>query len=82
MPERDPQPPRLPHEPLDRLLGPLERFLYVEAAGGVVLLLCTVVALGLANSPLGAAYHHFWETAIGLQTLRDRHRAANNPDLR
>ena len=65
MREHDSQAPQLPHEPIDRLLGPLERFLHIEAAGGIVLLLCAVVALGLANSPFGAAYHHFWETEIG-----------------
>jgi NhaA family Na+:H+ antiporter len=65
MREHDSQAPQLPHEPIDRILGPLERFLHIEAAGGIVLLLCAVVALGLANSPFGAAYHHFWETEIG-----------------
>lgn len=66
------QAPQLPHEPIDRILGPLERFLHIEAAGGVVLLLCAVVALVIANSPFGAAYHHFWETEIGFHvgTLR------------
>ena len=31
--------------------GPLAEFLHDEAAGGVVLLVATVVALGWANSP-------------------------------
>jgi NhaA family Na+:H+ antiporter len=58
---------RLPEEPIDRVLGPLERFLHIEAAGGIVLVACTGVALTVANSPLGEAYHHLWETPIGFQ---------------
>src|SRR5690242_18209022 len=57
--------PRLPEQPIDRLIGPLERFMHVEAAGGIVLLACTVTALVLANSPLSDAYLHVWETAVG-----------------
>ena len=63
----DPRTPRLPEEPIDRIVGPLERFLHVEAAGGVVLLVCTALALVLANSSLGPAYHHLWETTAGVE---------------
>ena len=56
----------LPVQPIDRLLGPLERFMHVEAASGIVLLVCTAVALGLANSPLGPGFEAFWETPISL----------------
>ena len=42
---------RLPAEPIDRVVGPIARFLHVESASGVVLLLATVAALALANSP-------------------------------
>ncbi|MCH7548127.1 MAG: sodium:proton antiporter, partial [Candidatus Krumholzibacteriota bacterium] len=38
----------LPKAPIDRLVAPIERFLHVEAAGGVVLLIATLVALVLA----------------------------------
>ena len=68
--EPDPHDAPLPVEPIDRLVGPLERFMHVEAAGGIVLLVCTGVALALANSPLGDAYHHFWETEIGFHAGR------------
>jgi hypothetical protein len=52
----------LPREPIDRLMGPLEKFLHIEAAAGVVLLGAAVLALVLANSP--------WSTpsAIGSTT--------------
>jgi len=54
-------------EPIDRLIAPFERFLHVEAAGGIVLLICTVVALVIANSPLGDAYHQWWHTPVGVE---------------
>ena len=65
MADPDPRAVRLPEEPIDRLIEPIERFLHVEAAGGLVLLACTAVALVLANGPAAAAVHHFWETEIG-----------------
>jgi NhaA family Na+:H+ antiporter len=57
--------PRLPEQPIHRLIGPLERFTHVEAAGGIVLLACTTLALVLANSPLSSGYLHVWETEVG-----------------
>ena len=41
------------------------RFLGVEAAGGIVLVAATVVALVWANSPWSAGYHGFWQSEIG-----------------
>ncbi len=58
--------PALPPAPIARLLDPLARFLHVEAAGGIVLLVCTAAALAVANSPLDSAYHHLWETELGI----------------
>ena len=55
----------LPRAPIDRLAAPIERFLHVEAAGGVVLLIATVAALVLANSPLAGSFLGFWNTKIG-----------------
>ena len=55
-----------PVRPLDRVIAPLERFLHVEAAGGIVLLACTIAALLIANSPLGDAYHAWWQTEVGV----------------
>ena len=42
----------LPSEPIDRVVDPTARFLHVESASGVVLLLATVATLVLANSPV------------------------------
>ncbi|MEZ5419990.1 MAG: Na+/H+ antiporter NhaA [Vicinamibacterales bacterium] len=41
-----------------------QRFFRAEAAGGVVLLLTTLAALGIANSPWASAYEGFWDTRI------------------
>ena len=41
---------RLPREPLDRLTKPFARFLGIEAAAGVILLLFTVSALNADRS--------------------------------
>jgi NhaA family Na+:H+ antiporter len=56
----------LPGDPIDRWLGPLEHFLHVEAASGVVLLACTLIALGAANSSFGPDYLAFWKTKLTL----------------
>jgi Na+:H+ antiporter, NhaA family len=49
---------------VERVLGPFHRFFSTAAAGGVVLLGCTAVALAWANSPWAGAYHHLWETPV------------------
>lgn len=58
---------RLPREPIDRVTSPLARFLRIETAGGLVLLLATVAALVLSNSPWAAGFNAAWETPIGVQ---------------
>jgi len=44
--------PELPQDPVDVLVTPLKRFLHIESASGVLLILTTLSALILANSPL------------------------------
>jgi len=55
----------LPDHPIDRILEPLRKFLHVEAASGVLLMGCTLIALVAANSPLSDVYLDFWKTPIG-----------------
>ena len=55
----------LPERPIQRLQRPLQAFIHVESAGGVVLLVCTAIALIAANSAYADAYQAFWD-----QTLR------------
>jgi len=57
----------LPQEPIDRLVGPFARFLHVEAASGIVLLLFTAAALALANSPLADSFLGIWKTPLGFE---------------
>ena len=58
--------------PIERLLVPVQRFMELEAGGGIVLLIAAVGALALANSPLSHAFRDIWEThfVIGLQDFR------------
>jgi NhaA family Na+:H+ antiporter len=52
---------------LVRLAGrPLERFLQIQAASGILLLVSAAVALGWANSPWAEGYFQFWRTPVGL----------------
>lgn len=58
-------------EPLFRFarlaVRPLERFLRIEAASGILLLVVTAVALVWANSPWAASYAHLWHTPLGIR---------------
>jgi NhaA family Na+:H+ antiporter len=64
-------PPPEAWEPLlrfARLAGrPLERFLRIEAASGILLLVAAAVALACANSPWAASYAQFWHTPLGIR---------------
>jgi NhaA family Na+:H+ antiporter len=50
----------------ERILRPLERFLHVEAASGIILLAAAMVALLWANSPWAASYERLWHIPITL----------------
>ncbi len=52
--------------PIELLTGPLIRFLHIEAASGVVLLVATGVAIAAANSPLREAYAKFWDLTLSV----------------
>ena len=52
----------LPRRPIEAVARPVRRFLQIESASGIILAVCTVVALVLANSRFADAFHHFWET--------------------
>lgn len=57
----------LPHAIADRITKPFARFLKIEAAAGVLLLLTALSALVMANSAWSTPFLAFWETPIGLQ---------------
>ncbi len=56
--------PALPARAVDRVIEPLRRFLHIEAASGVVLLVCAVIALVWANSGASDTYFHILHTPI------------------
>jgi Na+:H+ antiporter, NhaA family len=45
---------------------PLNRFLHIEAAGGILLVAAAVVALVWANSPWSASYEDLWTTELSI----------------
>ena len=54
-----------PPAPLaERMLRPFQEFAHTESSGGIVLLVCTALALGWANSPWSESYFHIWENAL------------------
>lgn len=54
----------LPNRPIQRLQRPLQAFTHIESASGVVLLICTAVALLAANSPYAETYDTFWHQKL------------------
>lgn len=48
-----------------RLIMPVQQFINREKSGGIVLGISIMVALVLANSPLGEKYFHFFEHSFG-----------------
>ena len=50
---------------VQRILAPVEHFLEIEAASGIVLMLAAIAALVWANSPWSETYDAFWHIPIG-----------------
>jgi NhaA family Na+:H+ antiporter len=49
-----------------RVLTPLEEFIHRQTTSGVLLMMCAVIALVVANSPWHEQYEHFLHTEIGI----------------
>lgn len=56
----------LPAETLDRLIRPFIKFSRIEAASGAVLLLFSLLALALVNSPWSVVFIKIWDTRISV----------------
>lgn len=54
------------HAAVRRLLSPIQRFLQVEAASGLLLIAATAVAVIWANSPWSGSYVAVWHTELSL----------------
>lgn len=52
--------------PIRRMLRPFQEFVRLEASGGILLLICTVVALAWANSAWGKIYADLWHTQVAI----------------
>ena len=50
----------------DRILTPLEEFIHRQTTSGVLLMICAVIALVIANSPLHEGYEHFLHEQLAL----------------
>lgn len=48
--------------------GLFREFIDSEKAGGIILILCTVISLVLANSSVGEGYTHIWHAQLGGQS--------------
>ena len=71
-------PAKIPESRITRLSRPLVSFMHISSASGIVLALCTVVALVAANTGIAEAYAHFWHTKFtigfdGFQLSYDLH---------
>lgn len=51
----------------DRLLTPLEEFIHRQTTSEILLMLCAIVALVIANSPLRESYEDLLHTSLSLQ---------------
>lgn len=54
----------------DRLLTPLEEFIHRQTTSGMLLMICAVVALVIANSPLYESYEHLLHTPSAWASAR------------
>src|SRR5436190_18664984 len=46
------------------IVRPFQEFTESEASGGIVLIVCTILALVWANSPWSAGYFHLWHAKL------------------
>jgi NhaA family Na+:H+ antiporter len=53
-----------PRKVFERLLSPIQRFIKQEASSGIILLVCMVLALMLANSRFSTMYFNVWNKTI------------------
>ncbi len=49
------------------MLEPFERYFKLESSSGVVLLIATLIALLISNSPWADSYYNFWHQESGIQ---------------
>lgn len=52
--------------PIERMLQPFQEFMHNAASGGILLIICTVIALVWANSPFSEYYFNLWHTYLSI----------------
>jgi len=52
--------------PAARILQPVRTFARKEASGGIVLLVCAILAMALVNSPLSVPFLAVWDTDLSV----------------
>jgi NhaA family Na+:H+ antiporter len=67
----------------DSILSPLDQFIHRQTTSGIMLMLCAILALYLANSQWSEVYHHFLETKFtigfpGFQLSKSLHHWIND----
>ncbi|MEN8169615.1 MAG: Na+/H+ antiporter NhaA [Pseudomonadota bacterium] len=67
----------------DQVLTPLEEFIHRQTTSGVLLMLCAIAALFIANSPWNEAYHHLLQLPFtvgmpGFQLSKSLHHWIND----
>ncbi|NGM63935.1 Na+/H+ antiporter NhaA [Sphingobacterium sp. SGR-19] len=50
------------------MLKTIKHFIHSPTSGGIILFVCVVVSLALANSPLGASFERVLNTSLGFET--------------
>ncbi|MEK7871635.1 MAG: Na+/H+ antiporter NhaA, partial [Nitrospirota bacterium] len=53
-------------QPIEKILFPFQKFIETEASSGIILLLCSVIALVWANSPWSDSYAGLWHTTLNI----------------
>lgn len=56
----------------DRVLSPIDEFIHRQTTSGILLMLCAVIALFIANGQFAEVYHHFFQLnfTIGLENFQ------------
>lgn len=56
----------------DRVMSPIEEFIHRQTTSGILLMLCAVLALIIANTSMAHGYHHFFQQhfTIGLENFQ------------
>ncbi len=49
------------------VIQPFKNFFKMEQASGIILIICTILSLGVANTAFGPDYVAFWETKVGFE---------------